>query len=131
MLYVKTEIRPSPIHGVGLFAAQAIPKGALIWKFDSGFDILVSKEKYSSLSEIGKDFLDHYGYWSKEMDAYICTGDNHRFTNHSENPYVGTVNAGPGDDGQDVALRDIEPGEEITVDYRVFGENPEEDAPKS
>lgn len=127
MLYVKTEIRPSPIHGVGLFAMQMIPKGALIWKFDSGIDILVSKEKYSSLSEIGKEFLDHYGYWSMEMDAYVCAADNHRFTNHSNNPNVGTVNAGPGNDGQDIALRDIESGEEITVDYRVFGENPDED----
>lgn len=124
MLRIKTTLEPSLIHGIGLFADQKIVKGALIWKFDPGIDLLISQETYSGLSEINKKFFDHYGYWSEEMGGYVCAADNHRFTNHSENPNVGTINAKLGDDGEDVALRDIEPGEEITVDYRVFGENP-------
>ncbi|MBP9763098.1 SET domain-containing protein [Patescibacteria group bacterium] len=126
MLYVKTVIKQSLLHGTGLFADQRIAKGALISKFEPGFDIFITAEKYASLPEAAKSFFDHYGYWSKELNGYVCSADNHRFTNHSTNPSVGTVGAKEGDDGDDIALRDIEPGEEITVDYRVFGEDPEQ-----
>lgn len=125
MLHVKTTIGPSSIHGIGLFADQKIPKGTVICKYDPDIDILITKKKYSELSDIGKEFFDHYSYWSKEMNGYICAADNHRFTNHSTDPNVGTIDAKAGHDGVDVALRDIKKGEEITVDYRVFGENPE------
>lgn len=124
MLYIKTTLKPSPTHGIGLFADQKISKGALIWKFDTGIDIFLSREAYDDLSEVAKSFFDHYGYWSPELNGYVVAADGHRFTNHSVSPNVGTIGAHEGDDGQDVALRDIEPGEELTVDYRVFGEDP-------
>lgn len=127
MLYVKTTIKNSPIHGTGLFADQKILKGTLVSKYEPGFDIFITVEKYESLPQVAKQFFDHYGYWSKELNGYVCSADNHRFTNHSTSPTVGTVGAKAGDDGEDIALRDIELGEEITVDYRVFDENPEED----
>lgn len=125
MLYVKTEIKPSPIHGIGHFAAEDIPQGTLISKFETGFDIFVTKHQYEHLPRTAQGFLDHHGYWSDELDGYVCLADNHRFTNHSPTPNIGTINAKPGDDGNDVALRDIKSGEELTVDYRLFGENPE------
>ena len=124
MLYVKTEIRASSIHGIGHFAAEDISKGSLISQFEPGFDILLTRSQYEELPKTARDFFDHYGYWSDELDGYICLADNHRFTNHSYNPNIGTVDAGPGNDGKDIALRDIPIGEELTVDYRLFGEDP-------
>lgn len=125
MLYVKTEIKPSSVHGIGHFAAEDIPKGTVISRYEKGFDIFVTKERYQTLTGPVQAFFDHYGYWSDELGGYVCSADNHRFTNHSSSPNVGTIGAKEGNDGDDVALRDIKTGEELTVDYRVFGENPE------
>ena len=33
MLLVKTELRSSGIHGLGVFAVDPIPKGELVWEF--------------------------------------------------------------------------------------------------
>lgn len=125
MLYVKTLIKLSPIHGIGHFAAEDIPKGTLISRYEEGVDIFLTKERYEALPKTAQEFFDHYGYWSNELNGYVCLADNHRFTNHSLTPTVGTIGAKEGDDGDDIALRDISSGEELTVDYRVFGENPE------
>ena len=43
MLYVKTKIGQSKIHGMGLFADQFIKKGTIIWKFTPGFDLKFTK----------------------------------------------------------------------------------------
>jgi len=125
MLYVKTDIKPSSIHGIGHFASEDIPKGTLISKFKAGFDLFVTEAQYKALPQTAQTFLNHFGYWSDELDGYVCLADNHRFTNHSPTPNIGTVGAIRGDDGNDIALRDIKAGEELTVDYRTFGEDPE------
>lgn len=127
MFYVQTTLGPSVLHGTGCFANQKIKKGDVVWKYDEGLDIFLTKETYEHLPKIKKDFFDHYAYWSDELNGYVCAADNHRFTNHSTDPNIGTIGAKEGDDGEDVALRDIEPGEEMTVDYRVFGEDPEQE----
>ena len=58
----------------------------------------------------------HYGYIDPRLNRFILCCDNARFINHSNAPNVGPDLT---DDtyGIDTALRDIEPGEEITVDY--------------
>lgn len=124
MLKVKTITKQSDVHGIGLFADEDIPKGTVIWEFDPGLDISITKDEYSRLSSVSKQFFDHYGYWSDELDIYICAADGWRFTNHSKNPNTGTINSSKGNEGQDVALRDIKKGEEILFDYRSFGEDP-------
>ncbi|NQV12621.1 SET domain-containing protein [Candidatus Uhrbacteria bacterium] len=124
MLKVKTVTRASEIHGIGLFADQDIAKGTVVWVFESDLDISVSKEGYESLPEVQKHFFDHYGYWSDQLDLYICAADGWRYTNHSEKANVVTVNLATGCEGQDVAIRDIKKGEELLFDYRSFGEDP-------
>ena len=113
------------MHGIGHFAAEDIPKGTVISRYEKGFDIFVTKERCQTLTGPAQSFFDHYGYWSDELGGYVCSADNHRFTNHPSSPNVGTIGAKEGNDGDDIALRDIKTGEELTVDYRVFGENPE------
>jgi len=44
MLQVKTYVKESKIHGNGLFAKEFIPKGTIIWKFDSRLDTKISEE---------------------------------------------------------------------------------------
>jgi hypothetical protein len=46
MMMVPFETRPSPIHGLGIFATIFLPKGTLIWEFTEGFDTELSAEEY-------------------------------------------------------------------------------------
>jgi len=62
MLLIKTKIGPSKINGIGLFANQFIPKGTVIWKFHSGYDIKIDKNELAKLSEITKDCFLKYAY---------------------------------------------------------------------
>ncbi|MEY2641289.1 MAG: hypothetical protein RL150_682 [Candidatus Parcubacteria bacterium] len=126
MLKVKTTIKQSPLHGLGLFADEDIKEGTVIWEFEPGLDISITKDEYDSLSQMQKDFFDHYGYWSDELHLYICAADGWRFTNHSTNPNTATIHAAPSNEGQDIAIRDIKASEELLFDYRSFGENPEQ-----
>ena len=115
MLTVKTKIGPSKINGIGLFADQFIPKGSIIWEFKKGFDVLVPKKDLKELSPAALEQFHHYAFFDNEYDMYILCSDDARFFNHSEKPNC--------DDSQSnvtVSLSDIHPGEEMTVDYRVF-----------
>ncbi len=66
----------------------------------------------------------HYGYIDRRLNRSVLCCDDYRFVNHSDTP---SVEAGPQVDGYgvDVAARDIDAAEEITVDYRfVEGNRP-------
>ena len=115
MLYVKTYIGPSKIHGTGLFAAEPIVKGAVVWRLIPRWDRIFLTEQIEQLPEHARAHLLIYGY--VEKDKMILCGDNAKFINHSASP---TIHALPGWDNDDVAVRDIVVGEELTGDYRHF-----------
>ncbi len=60
MMYVKTKICSSKIHGLGLFADELIPKGTIIWKFSPGFDLKFSKEQIRKFPKQVQDYLKTY-----------------------------------------------------------------------
>lgn len=123
MLTVKTKIRESKIYGIGLFADQFIPKGTLVWKFQNGFDLTLSKAQFAELSLLAQEQVLNYCYFNPKTDTYVVCSDDARFFNHSDDP---NVSSGPDDDHLDVALRDIEIGEELTQNYKNFDGNVEE-----
>lgn len=126
MLLVKTRLQPSPIHGLGVFATERIPAGSEVWRFTPGFDLDVDPERVQRLPENRRDWLLHYGYVDARLHRYILCCDDARFINHSSVPNVRTEH-GLDRYGVDVAVCDIEPGEELTVDYVVLeGRQPEE-----
>ena len=51
MLFVKTRVLPSRIHGLGLFADEDIPKDTILWKFTSEFDLKFTKEQIRKFSK--------------------------------------------------------------------------------
>ena len=112
MLLVKTYLDKSPIHGIGVFAGERIPKGGKIWHFVEGFDRCYSLKQFKKLPKPARDFLKNYGYL---VDGEVLfTVDNDRHTNHSDKPNT-YLKA-----GYVIARRAIRKGEEITVDYREF-----------
>jgi SET domain-containing protein len=120
MLVIKTKLGLSAIEGIGLFADQFIRKGAVIWVFDPRFDILFNHSDVERMSEIQRDLIIHFSYYSIKSGRYVYSIDNSRFTNHSSNPNVGEEKTGceGSSEIRTVALRDIQIGEEITEDYR-------------
>jgi uncharacterized protein len=100
----KIVIKQSPIHGRGVFAARRIEAGEITIDWSSCAEIL-SDEEVRALpveEQMFVSFVDGRNVLFKPPA---------RFVNHSCE-----ANA-RADDGHDVALRAIEEGEEITIDY--------------
>lgn len=117
MLLVKTKLAASNIEGLGLFADEYIPKGTLVQKFVPGFDAELAAEKVMALPDVARKEMLHFCYKHKKTSKYILCADNARFLNHSGAPNL----TGEGSQDEiDIAARDIEKGEELTVDYFEF-----------
>lgn len=116
MLLVSTYVAPSKIEGIGVFTAEPIKKGALIWRLEPSFDRLIPVDKYETAPPHMKDLLDRYAYPSPDRPGFIVYEvDNGRFMNHAETP-----NTDFSDAGGATALRDIAAGEELTCNYSDF-----------
>ena len=114
MLNVKTELRISPLHGLGVFAAEPIQKSQVVVRYHRDFDVQISPEQFASLPEAFQEAVEYYGYLDEESGYFGYNVDNGRFINHSDTPNLKL--------GRRVmkAARDIAVGEEITADYREF-----------
>lgn len=117
MLLVKTKIGQSKIHGIGLFSDQFIPKGTLVQKFISGFDLVIPKSKIKKLSIPAKRQFLNYAYRHKKTGQFILCFDDARFLNHSDSPNLISNNAS---EEIDIAARNIRKGEELTCNYKAF-----------
>lgn len=103
-------LAPSKIHGVGVFAIRDIPQGQLIWRWQiPTFEI--PRNRFNEIDPaIMKIIFDSHTFsehqtrfWNPNNMIMLVT-----FMNHSENPNT----------KENIALRDIQKGEEITINYR-------------
>jgi hypothetical protein len=117
MLIIPTTLRPSRIHGLGVFAAEGIHRGQIISRFYPPLDVQFTREFYEALPPAERLFVDVYAYRSPFTGLYILPGDHDRFMNHSQHPNVGM---NPDGSLTTIALRPIRPGAELTCDYRTF-----------
>jgi uncharacterized protein len=124
MLLVRTYLDRSALHGIGVFAAQLIPAGAVVWRFTPGFDLDLDPALIEIQPPHCRERLLHYGYIDPRLDRYILCCDDARFFNHSDHPNLES-DFTCDRHGVDIAIRDIAAGEEMTVDYvRVEGRRP-------
>ncbi len=98
------EIKQSPIHGMGAFAAKAFKKGETVIVWDASRAL--SLEEFDALPKEQKPYVANLG------GKLVLMHSPAKFINHSCTP-----NITPAGEGRDVALRDIEAGEEILADY--------------
>lgn len=122
MLLVKTKIKESDIHGIGLFADQFIPEGTKIWKFTKGFDQRFTKEQVLNFPDLAQIFLYKYSSLSRKSGLYLLCADYGNFFNHSDTSNALTVDEEGEEEPVVVAIRDIQPDEEITDNYSSFEE---------
>jgi hypothetical protein len=73
MLFVKTMLGPSPIHGIGLFADQCIPQGIRIWECTPGFDVKLSAAFVDNAPEPLKSWLATHTYLSRTSVSFRQT----------------------------------------------------------
>ena len=116
MLLVETYLAPSPVEGLGVFAATFIPKGQLIWVLDPAVDLILSEAQLADRPQVYKGFIERYAYFDRGLNAYLLDGDHSRFLNHSGEPNLDFATM----DGSGVTVRDIHAGEEIFCDYSQF-----------
>jgi hypothetical protein len=117
MMMVDTELRPSSIHGLGVFLLEPVRKGDLIWRFDARIDRVYSLDEVASLPEHVQRYLRTYSTWNEAAGLYVLCGDNGRFFNHAEDP---TTLSNAISFGEDHAIRDLAAGEELTSDYTTI-----------
>lgn len=115
MLMVKTQVKASPIAGLGLFAAEKISAGQVWWTYDTRIDRTFSQEEIDALPERTQQWLKTYAYL--QSGKWVLCGDHAMFVNHCDQPNSITVGS------ESIALRDIAPGEEIVENYREFCED--------
>ena len=127
MLCVKTMVKDSEIAGVGLFAAQDIKKGDVVWQFTPETCATFTEIQINELTKsyhkqdihIILYFLT-YCYYQKNLNSLIYCLDNGRYVNHADKPNLGSPLEKPDGWKYSMALRDIKNGEELTENYNTY-----------
>jgi SET domain-containing protein len=118
LLQVSTFIAASAIEGVGVFAAEPIRKGTMIWRSDERFDLFIPIAEYRDAPHFLRQLFERYAYPSPDRPGFLVYEvDNGRFMNHADNPNTDFSGVGGW------ATADIAAGEEITCNYAEFYEN--------
>ncbi len=111
MIHPHTELRlVNESIGHGVFATRFIPRGTIIWVRDD-FDQTFTPEDYARMPAPYQAILEKYSFIDARGDLVLCW-DHSRFFNHSCE--ANCLSAGY---DFELAVRDIEPGEELTDDY--------------
>jgi hypothetical protein len=114
MIHPWTELRfINPEIGSGVFATRRIPRGTITWA-QCSLDRVLSPSEVKALGPAYHPVIDRYAYTNSAGDYVLCW-DFGRFMNHSCRPAV----LAPGFD-IDVAIRDVEAGEQLTCDYALL-----------
>lgn len=119
---VSVRLGVSKIHGVGVFAIKKIKKGQLVFEGDDGDLVWVRKGAVSRLSPTVRQLYEDFCV--EKEGKYGCPKNFDLLTvawylNHSTRPNVRSD-----DEYRFFAIRDINPGEELTADYRTYSEGP-------
>jgi SET domain-containing protein len=119
-------LKPSAVHGIGVFAIRDIPKGCrTIFSTGVGEWIKVSITDVEKLPVHSRNLIETYCLYDEEYyfvpDYGFKLMDIVLYLNHSAEPNVASVNEGE----QFEALRDIKEGEELLINYESIVEGTE------
>jgi hypothetical protein len=111
MIHPATELRyVNDTIGYGVFATRFIPRGTMTWVRDK-LDQAFTASRMSAMDRSYWEILEKYSFVDRNGHAILCW-DLARFVNHSCEANC----LGAGYDFE-IAVEDIEPGEELTDDY--------------
>ncbi len=115
MFLVRTSLRPSPIHGIGVFAAEPIYQGQVVWQFDPRIDLRIALTMLGEFPPAIQEYLKIRAYIEvfQGGEVMVLCADNAKFVNHSDHP-----NLIDSQDGMlEYAAWDISVDEELTCNY--------------
>jgi hypothetical protein len=111
MIHPDTELRfINEKIGYGVVALKFIPQGTITWAIDK-LDRIFAPDQVRAMDALYQQVLDKYTYRNAEGNHILCW-DNARFVNHSSHANCFTTAY-----EFEIAIRDIQPGEELTDDY--------------
>ena len=114
MIHPKTELRFIDDHvGYGVFATDDIPEGTIVYVKDS-LELVVTPTDYLLHSEEVKEVIEKYSYIDQNGNR-IISWDFAKYVNHCCN--CNTISTGY---GFEIAIRNIQKGEQITDEYGIF-----------
>lgn len=99
--------------GNGVVATQLIPAGTVVWTL-CALDNMFSHSSVLSMPKASRDIVLEYSYVDQDGQYVLCW-DLGRYVNHSCNPNMMSL-----DFHSEIAIRDIQPGEELCCDYGVL-----------
>ncbi len=99
--------------GYGVFATQFIPKGTIVFVQDP-LDLDIPWEKFDRLPERYRSIVKKYGYVTNH-GHFVVSWDHGKYVNHCCHPNTLTTGY-----GFEIAIEDIQAGEEITDDYGLL-----------
>jgi hypothetical protein len=114
VIHPATELRLVSEHiGYGVFATRPIPRGTLTYVKDD-LEIELTPRQFDRLDEAHRQIVDKYSYID-HRGRRIVSWDHAKYVNHRCE--CNTMSTGY---GFEIAIRDIEAGEEITDEYGLF-----------
>lgn len=114
MIHPQTYIQSTP-KGLGLFARKRFQRGEILWIIDD-IDQKLPYQSYQHLDPVQQRKINIYCYLDYQ-NRVIVPWDEGKYVNHSCAPNsTGLLEY----DNISVALRDIEPDEEIVEDYYSY-----------
>ena len=119
---VFTRLGVSSIHGIGVFAICNIEKNILLFENDNTEMIWIDVNNTIGISDKLKKMYEDFCVLKDKGAKYGCPTNFNQLTmawymNHSDTPNVDI------DENYDFrTLRDIEDGEELTINYKTFSE---------
>ncbi|MBD8872007.1 SET domain-containing protein [Rhodanobacter sp. DHB23] len=120
MILVKHYVGQSRISGSGLFTAEPVRKGQVVYEFDYRFVQLIADSEIEAMPEPMREAVYKYSYRGKGKDrlqgaVYYCADDS-RFMNHEDSPSTLWIES----DSVYVAARDLPADSELTCNYSDF-----------
>jgi hypothetical protein len=113
-MFVKTEVKETGVYGKALYAAQRVARGTIVCSFTLGSEVTTEDQYVRAVAE-NRQPVTRTG--TRYAGRYFTFGNveaPYNYVNHSFRPnllcHCGVV----------LALRDIEAGEEMTLDYRTL-----------
>ena len=117
MLMISVELKKSEIHGMGIFAADLIHKGRVLWQFTPGLDNNLSRYAVEYGEPRVKEFVLELGYFNARRVHWVLFADEAELWNFPRRGEEPNCVLGGEQDGEHLILagRDIVPGEELTI----------------
>ncbi len=78
MLLISTYVAQSPIEGLGVFAAEPVARGRLMWSLNPKFDVFVHPGELDGLPPHMQDFIARYSYPHLEMPGVVIVDSRQR-----------------------------------------------------